>query len=99
MDKKRLALRSQISVSFAERKENMDAYDKAVETALERGEDPKSYLDWKTTQQGIGYWALPQPDYSNVKIKVTCDCPPIPWRHFDYSAIDDNSFDADWDGE
>lgn len=25
--------------------------------------------------------------------------PPIPIRSFDWSAIDSNTFDADWDGE
>src|SRR5438445_754591 len=94
----------------------MDAYDKAVETALERDEDPEEYLRSKTEEkkrEAEHIIAINQqqanaiaavlcgliPDYSSVKIKVTCDCPPIPWRHFDYSAIDDNSFDADWDGE
>jgi hypothetical protein len=69
----------------------MDAYDNAVEHALERGEDPQEYLDRKTGKK--------EPDYSGVRIKVSCDCPPIPFRNFDYSAIDDNSFDADWDGD
>lgn len=34
-----------------------------------------------------------------MKLKVSFDYPPIPWRNHDYSCIDSDTFDADWNGE
>lgn len=29
-----------------------------------------------------------------MKIKTNCECPPIPIRNFDWSAIDDDTYDG-----
>jgi hypothetical protein len=34
-----------------------------------------------------------------VKLSTSFDYPPIPIRSFDWSCIDSDTFDADWDGE
>lgn len=34
-----------------------------------------------------------------MKIQTDCICPPIPTRKFDWSAIDADTYDADFDGE
>lgn len=33
-----------------------------------------------------------------IELSTSFDYPPIPARSFDWSAIDANTFDADWDG-
>lgn len=41
-------------------------------------------------------------DWSTKKMKIvtSCDCPPIPIRKFDWSAIDADTYDADFrDGQ
>lgn len=32
-----------------------------------------------------------------MKIRTSYDCPPIPWRNFDWSAIDEDTYDVDCD--
>lgn len=34
-----------------------------------------------------------------IDLRVSCDCPPIPCRNFDFSAIDDSTYDASYEGE
>jgi hypothetical protein len=34
-----------------------------------------------------------------IDLKTTCICPPIPTRNYDWCAYDNNTLDADWDGE
>ena len=92
----------------------MDAYDAATEHALENGDDPEEYLrslekrkqeeaqyiaaaNRAANEQMVHLCAL-QADYSRVKIKTDCVCPPIPLRHYDWNAIDDNTYDVDFIG-
>ncbi len=34
-----------------------------------------------------------------IDLHTSCDCPPIPIRSLDWSAIDDNTYDASYEGE
>ena len=34
-----------------------------------------------------------------MKIRTTCIYPPIPIRSFDWCAVDDDTYDAEWDDE
>lgn len=34
-----------------------------------------------------------------IELSTSFVFPPVPWRHDDWSAIDGNSYDADWQGE
>jgi hypothetical protein len=38
-------------------------------------------------------------DFKHGAIDVACECPPIPIRKFDWSAIQDGTYDADYDYE
>ena len=37
-------------------------------------------------------------DFKHGAIDVAGEFPPIPTRKFDYSAVVDGTYDADWDG-
>lgn len=61
-----------------------------VEGALERNLDPEAEFERRLAKQFL----KAEPDYSKLDIKVSCVCPPIPVRYFDYCAVDDATYDG-----